>query len=210
VPDDWFRSSSWSAEDRELFETKLARAQKRRRAQYVRIQAVSLAESDDATARAAAGDLYERIFSEYPDDELQVTMAHTDKARWHRRRGEHAQAIEHYRQAVELEDALGSIDWGADLDLAELLVERGEGEEALALLARVPETAESRRVAALARLGTNDASGTADLDARLEALLERVKHDEAARREYVDLLEMLGADDPRTPRYRRALASRLY
>ena len=91
--------------------------------------------------------------------------------------------------------------------LAELLAERGEGEEALALLTRVPESAESRRVAALARVG--DAAGD-DVTGRLDGLLERVKDDEEARREYVDLLEMLGSDDPRTPQYRRALASRLY
>lgn len=91
--------------------------------------------------------------------------------------------------------------------LAELLAGRGEGEEALALLTRVPETPETRRVAALARLGE---AGDGDLEVRLNGLLDRVKDDETARREFVDLLEMLGADDPRTPRYRRALASRLY
>ena len=91
--------------------------------------------------------------------------------------------------------------------LAELLAERGEGEEALTLLTRVPESAETRRVAALARVG--EAAGE-DVTGRLDGLLERVKDDEEARREYVDLLEMLGSDDPRTPQYRRALASRLY
>lgn len=96
---------------------------------------------------------------------------------------------------------------GAVVALAELLAERGEGEEALTLLTRVPETAETRRVAALARVG--DAAGD-DVAGRLDGLLERVKDDEEARREYVDLLEMLGSDDPRTPQYRRALASRLY
>ena len=112
------------------------------------------------------------------------------------------------RQALDLEPDHP----GAVVALAELLAGRGEGDEALALLARIPETAESRRVAALARLGTTGtaASDGPDLDARLEQLLERVKDDEVARREFVDLLEMLGADDPRTPRYRRALASRLY
>jgi putative thioredoxin len=110
------------------------------------------------------------------------------------------------RQALELEPDHP----GAVVALAELLVGRGEGEEALALLARVPETAESRRVAALARLGGDGADDPVDIAARLQALLDRVKEDEAARREYVDLLEMLGADDPRTPQYRRALASRLY
>ena len=96
---------------------------------------------------------------------------------------------------------------GAVVALAELLAERGDSEDALALLTRVPESAETRRVAALARVG--DAAG-ADVAGRLDGLLERVKDDEDARREYVDLLEMLGAEDPRTPQYRRALASRLY
>lgn len=99
----------------------------------------------------------------------------------------------------------------AVLALAEMLAGRGEGEDALPLLTRLPETVDSRRIAALARLGTDaGASDGVDMDARLEGLLARVKHDEEARREYVDLLEMLGSDDPRTPGYRRALASRLY
>jgi putative thioredoxin len=111
------------------------------------------------------------------------------------------------RQALELEHDHP----GAVVALAELLAERGEGEEALALLTRVPDSAETRRVAALARLGGEvEAAGDADVESRLQGLLERVKDDEEARREFVDLLEMLGADDPRTPRYRRALASRLY
>lgn len=107
------------------------------------------------------------------------------------------------RAALELEHDHPA----AVVALAELLAERGEGEEALALLTRVPESAETRRVAALARVG--DAAGD-DVSGRLESLLDRVKDDEEARREYVDLLEMLGSDDPRTPQFRRALASRLY
>jgi putative thioredoxin len=111
------------------------------------------------------------------------------------------------RQALDLQHDHPA----AVLALAELLAGRGDGDEALALLARIPETAESRRVAALARLGHDVGRGDGtDVDVRLQALLDRVKEDEAARREYVDLLEMLGSDDPRTPRYRRALASRLY
>ena len=111
------------------------------------------------------------------------------------------------RQALELQHDHPV----AVVALAELLAGQGKSEEALALLTRVPETAESRRVAALARLGENGgAGGDGQLEARLDALLDRVKDDEAARREFVDLLEMLGSEDPRTPRYRRALASRLF
>ncbi|WP_208028155.1 tetratricopeptide repeat protein [Rhabdothermincola sediminis] len=98
---------------------------------------------------------------------------------------------------------------GAILALAELLIGDGRSEEALELLARLPESAETRHLAALARTG---ATGGAidDIDAKLEELLDRVKEDDAARQEYVDLLEVLGPDDPRTARYRKALTARLY
>jgi putative thioredoxin len=107
------------------------------------------------------------------------------------------------RQALELDP--GSED--AVVALAELLVERGETEEALALLARVPESERVRHVAALARLGDEP---TDDYDAKLTALLDRVRDDDEARQEYVDILELLGPDDPRTAGYRRQLTSRLY
>lgn len=107
------------------------------------------------------------------------------------------------RRALELEPAHP----GAVVALAQLLVDRGEGEEALALLARVPETAEVRRVAAQARVGGD---GEADPVAELDTLLERVKSDEDARRRYLDLLEVLGPEDPRTAHYRRALTTRLF
>ena len=106
---------------------------------------------------------------------------------------------------------------GAVVALAELLVGEGRGEEALALLARIPESAETRRVAALARLGSVDGDGDgagpgADdgLAARLDGLLERVKDDDDARREFLDVLELLGPDDPRTAGYRKALTARLF
>ncbi len=95
----------------------------------------------------------------------------------------------------------------AIVSLAELLVERDDHDEALALLERIPETAETRRVAALART-----SGVAmnDPAARLDALLGRVKDDEAARQEFLDVLELLGPDDPRTGEYRKALTAKLF
>jgi len=109
------------------------------------------------------------------------------------------------RAALELEPD----DEGAIVDLAELLVGEERGEEALEILARIPETAETRRVAALARSGGGYTSD-ADIEARLLVLLDQVKGDDAARQEFLDLLEILGADDPRTGSYRRQLTSRLF
>jgi putative thioredoxin len=98
---------------------------------------------------------------------------------------------------------------GAVAGLAELLVARGDRDDALALLERIPETAETRRIAALARVG-DDVVGDDGVEARLDALLERVKDDDDARQQFVDLLEVLGADDPRTATYRKRLTARLY
>ncbi|WP_420640244.1 tetratricopeptide repeat protein [Candidatus Poriferisocius sp.] len=92
--------------------------------------------------------------------------------------------------------------------LAELLVADDHADEALELLERIPETAEVRRVAALARTGGDNADH--DVEARLEDLLGRVKADPDARQEFVDLLEIMGADDPRTAGYRRRLTTQLY
>src|SRR5687768_8162523 len=82
---------------------------------------------------------------------------------------------------------------GAVVALAERLVARGDNEEALSLLARVPDTAEVRRVAALARVA--GAVPADAVEAELDSLLDRVKEDEEARQRYLDLLEVMGAED---------------
>jgi putative thioredoxin len=109
------------------------------------------------------------------------------------------------RSALELEPD----DEGVIVDLAELLVASEQPELALELLARIPETPETRRVAALARSGGNYASDD-DIERRLGELLDTVKGDDDARQEFLDLLEILGPEDPRTGTYRRQLTSRLF
>jgi putative thioredoxin len=116
------------------------------------------------------------------------------------------------RQAVSLEPA----NEKALLALAALLVsdpsDPARRQEALGLLAKVPESAETRHLAAQARLGTaaEVGSGSDGVEAKLDELLERVRGDESARQEFVDLLEVLGPDDPRTATYRRALTAKLF
>jgi putative thioredoxin len=99
----------------------------------------------------------------------------------------------------------------AVVGLARILIDGGQPEEALQLLARIPETPESRQLAAEARLAQQQVEVPSEgVDALLDGLLERVKEDEQARQEFVDLLETLGPDDPRTSQYRKALAARLF
>jgi putative thioredoxin len=114
------------------------------------------------------------------------------------------------RRALELQpDHAGAIE-----ALARLLIDRGESTEALAILGRIPETDATRLLAADARLleAGVDVSDTGrdEIAAKLDGLLDRVRDNDAARQEFVDLLEALGPADPRTNEYRRALSTRLF
>ena len=100
------------------------------------------------------------------------------------------------RKALELEP-----DHAAATEaLARILIDRGDGADALALLARIPQSETGRSLAAEARLieAGVDVSDTAmgGVEGKLTELLDRVRDDDAARQEYVDLLETMGADDP--------------
>jgi putative thioredoxin len=114
------------------------------------------------------------------------------------------------RKALELDPAhIGAIE-----RLADLLVNRGEQAEALGLLERIPENAETRRIAARARLplsGSDDGTWSPDeVASRIQSLLEKVPGDDDARQEIVDLIETMDLDDARRAEYRRALASKLF
>ena len=147
-----------------------------------------------AQGETAVREFVDRLLPSEAEEEVEKLVAAGDEAS--------------LRQALERQpDHAGAI-----VALAELLAgRRGEGDidEALGLLERIPETPETRRVAALVRTGGDEAS-TEDITAELDALLDQVKADEDARQRYVDLLEVLGNDDPRTADYRKRLTARLF
>jgi putative thioredoxin len=95
----------------------------------------------------------------------------------------------------------------AVVKLADLLVTEGRQQEALDLLARIPETDEVRQIAARARMSDKPVD---NYDTQLVSLLDSVKDDEAARQQYLDILELMGPDDERTAGYRRKLTNRLF
>ena len=125
---------------------------------------------------------------------------------------------------------------GAILALARILGARGQADEAKALLARIPEDDEVRRVAAAADMA---ASVSSDLDAlaaaassdpaarvvygralaaaglhtaAFEQLMNALQAGErdAARDVMLDMFALLGDEDPLTVRFRRELASALF
>jgi len=108
------------------------------------------------------------------------------------------------RKALEIE----ADNPAAVTSLAQLLVtrnEEGDKDEAIKLLEKTPETPETRRVLAIARL-----ENVGDIDSELTELIKKVKTDEDARDRFIDLLELLGPEDPRTSEWRQRLTSALF
>ena len=96
---------------------------------------------------------------------------------------------------------------GAIIALCHLLVETGRSDDALILLGRIPESEQTRKVAAAARLSEKPID---DYDSKLASLLPSVKNDVDARQEFIDILELMGAEDPRTAAFRKQLTARLF
>lgn len=107
------------------------------------------------------------------------------------------------RAALELEPD----NTEAIVSLAELCAGEERADEALALLEKIPESPDTRRIAALARRGPEAAVG---VDVRLAELIDQVKGDDDARKEFVDLLELLDDEDPAKADWRRQLSTRLF
>jgi putative thioredoxin len=126
------------------------------------------------------------------------------------------------RKAVELEP--GRAD--AVVPLAKILHERGENEEAINLLARVPGSFAAEGLAARIKLEQADGDGPAELQAAfaaldagdqeraLDLLLDALPAADGARddirRVIVGILDELGVEHPLARESRRRLASALY
>jgi putative thioredoxin len=87
---------------------------------------------------------------------------------------------------------------------------RGTPAEALELLARIPETARLPGGGGRGPPGPSRSRCRRRRRRPPRRPAARVKDDADARQEFLDLLETLGPDDPRTARYRKALSARLF
>ena len=116
MSDDWYRNTAWNESIAREFEEKLARA--RRKEQYLRIQASTLAHTHPETALA----LLERYF-ELPDD-FDHTQAHVDRAYAWISLGSLDKAIACYEAALAREAEFPKLQTQAYLDLPYLIATR--------------------------------------------------------------------------------------
>lgn len=94
---DWFRCTTWSTEHEARFIGRLARARPQSRAQYLRIQGVTLVESMDPGAVRAGERLLRQVLTDYPDAVSEAVSVWASLGALCERRGQLDDALEMYR-----------------------------------------------------------------------------------------------------------------
>ena len=98
---DWFRRTTWTPTDAADFTKRLARSRPHNRPQYLRIQAVHLAEAEPPHWEAAL-QLLDRLIHQYPD-QTQLAQAHFQRAECLLALSRADEAIEAFREAMATE-----------------------------------------------------------------------------------------------------------
>lgn len=121
--DDWFRQTHWTPEAERDFEARLARS-RGQRGEYLRIQALTLADTRDPANARPALDLAQRFLAENPSD-FRRAGALVTVARTYAILGEPDAAVEAYLEAAEAERTTRQMRFRAYLDLAWFVATNG-------------------------------------------------------------------------------------
>ena len=123
---DWFRRKSWTQTDEEEFFKKLNRARKDGRAQYLKIQAMELVQTEDKALLEVAEGLLNMMLTEYPQDNFNKGSALSTLGDIYKLLENYNKAKEYYKQVLDFEKVYPNVITDAYLDYSELVVKTGE------------------------------------------------------------------------------------
>lgn len=119
---DWYRKKSWTKEDEEHFFTKLARARKDGRAQYLKIQAIELLYTKDNKLLNIAKELLQKVLDDYPDNNLEKSSVYKTFGDIFLLEKNIEKAIEYYRKAIDFEKVYPNVKTNSDIIYSELII----------------------------------------------------------------------------------------
>jgi hypothetical protein len=114
--DDWFRNHTWSPQVSEAFFARLAKSRNAgNRAQYLRIQAVELASTNDDSLVRVALQLLDQHLRDF-DDPYERVRAHAQAAACHAQLLEPDEAFLHFRYSLEANRSAPNVDCGVNVE----------------------------------------------------------------------------------------------
>lgn len=119
---DWYRRKTWTKTDEEEFFSKLARARKDSRAQYLKIQAIELIETKSKLQLEVAEILLNRILTEYPDNKFDKAQTLNSLGEIYLIRKQYDIAITYFQQALNFEKEYPNVKTTAYLKFAEAVI----------------------------------------------------------------------------------------
>ena len=123
---DWYRRKTWTKIDEQEFLAKLARARKDGRAQYLKIQAIELVETEDKNLLKVAEALLNKMLTEYPDNNFEKGSALHTLGDIYKLKGNYQLAMDFYKQAIDFETIYPNVITQAYLDYSELVIKTGK------------------------------------------------------------------------------------
>lgn len=126
---DWYRRKTWTKIDEEEFFTKLGRARKDGRAQYLKIQAIELISTKNIELLKVAKTLLNKMLDEYPNDDFNKGSALYNLGNIYRQLDDYDSAIDYYKQAFDFELIYSNVRTLAYLDYSELIIKTGKLEK---------------------------------------------------------------------------------
>ncbi|MCB1023881.1 MAG: hypothetical protein KDB79_05815 [Acidobacteria bacterium] len=124
---DWYRREARTETDEKEFFTKLGRARKNGRAQYLRVQARINRNEEEELLKTTAS-LPNKILQEYPENRHERSPVLNSLGRIYEIRGDLSKALEYFRKSLEFENEFGSVITTTYLDFSQVAVRDGRTE----------------------------------------------------------------------------------
>ncbi|MES2447122.1 MAG: hypothetical protein V4546_08065 [Bacteroidota bacterium] len=191
---EWYRRKTWTKIDEEEFFAKLSRARKDGRAQYLKIQAIELVDTQNRELLIVAEILLNKMLTEYPDDNFNKGSALHTLGDICRINEDYKVAIDFYKQALDFETIYPNVRTQAYLDYSELVVKTNKS-ELFEELEKILLQRYSGLMFPIEKYKVNS----------ILSILNRVKGHQAEARQYADLAEQFATADTSGIRYHKYL-----
>ncbi|MCA4899355.1 MAG: tetratricopeptide repeat protein [Bacteroidota bacterium] len=119
---DWYRRKTWTKTDEEEYFTKLGRARKDGRAQYLRIQALELIKTKDINLLTVAETLLNKILTDHPDNRFERSSTYNHLGEIYKLRQDYETALGYFQKSLDFEKEYPNVITTSYLNFAETVV----------------------------------------------------------------------------------------